>query len=289
MEESSDDSSVDEPLEPVATKKRRGRDYKEPLEEAVVATPANGAKKLVEKAKRAAKASGASRGASRGASSSKPPISSTKDTTSSAKKGAAAPAKRGGAKNAKVEALEASEDSDVSEESGSVDESEEVEDELDLSVEEEDVTVKWPPMPTKVEKGVSYYSWVEIDGVRVSRGDSVYLRSGDAGSPYVGKLVELKRKEDEDDSRTSNPTAAGSTCTIDWWYRKGDVEEEMAEKELIESSHRESNPILSIATSKKPKIIFGNDAKTKKEASTHADTYFYYRFFDTASSKVQVL
>ena len=290
MEESSDESSVDEPIEPVSAKKRRGRDFKDSLEDAVSETSPNGGKKVVEKAKRAAKASGASHGKSGASKLLKSSVSASKESVLSVKKGGGASARKVG-KVGKVSKVEASEESDgadtndESEEGEVIEVSEEEEEEFDLSVEEEEVSVKWPPMPTKVEKGVSYYSWVEIDGVRVSRGDSVYLRSGETGRPYVGKLVELKRRVDSDKTQDD-----GATCTIDWWYRSGDVEGEVIEeKELIASSHRETNPILSIATSKRPNIIFGNDQKTKKQASQNADIFYYYRFFDTETLKVQIL
>jgi len=289
MLEASDDSSVDEPLEPVQVKKHRGRDFQESLEEAVTETSSTGAKKQVEKAKRAAKVSGASGVPSTASLSSKSSVPEKKVSVTSSKVVVLASTGRGGRSGSKpspVGASEAYEEATSSSESveGEVCEVSASEEEgLELSVEEEEeaVRVRWPPMPTKVDKGVSFYSWVEIDGMRVNRGDSVYLRSGEASKPYVGKLVELKR----DDAK-----GGLATCTIDWWYRSGDVEgEEMDDKELMESSHRASNPILSIATSKRPNIIFGNDAKTKRLAKQQADTYFYYRFFDTANSKVQTL
>ena len=172
-------------------------------------------------------------------------------------------------------------DSDDSELDDEMDylEEEEDDDSLEVSVEEEEnIEIVWPTIAAKVELGISYYAWVEINGVRFSRGDSVYLRSG-SKTPFIAKLVELKH----DDKN-------GSTCSIAWWYRKGDIKgTPMEPKELIESTNIETNPLQSISTSRKPNILFGAEQKNKALAQQHADTFFYYRFYDTSTSKVQVL
>jgi hypothetical protein len=204
-------------------------------------------------------------------------------------------------KNKKVEIAAESDDSELEDDAGSdgeamddaLSEEEDLSEELEVSVEEEEeIEVRWPPMPTKVEEGtekqghIVYYSWVELAGVRLSRGDSVYLRSG-GKTPYVAKLVELRHDEE-----------SGSTCRVAWWYRKGDLDpakchstlsDPIDPKELIESSELETNPIQSISISKKPKILFGNDKKTKQEAASNPDSFFYYRFYDSSTGKVQSL
>lgn len=172
-------------------------------------------------------------------------------------------------------------DTDESEdEAGSVEfDSQDEEDSLDVSVEDEgQIDIEWPNVPTKVEDGVAYYAWVKIDGVRISRGDSVYLRSG-TKTPFIGKLVELKHDEKK-----------GSTCSVAWWYRRGDIKgEEMEAKELLLSTHTEPNALQSISTTRRPQIHFGNDLKSKSLASQHVDSFFYYRFYDHTSSQVQTL
>lgn len=312
MDEDSDDSDVDAPLSHRPTKKTRGKSSAQDNDESIAVSNRNGGHGESGKVQRAAKKVGVSAGGAKKAST---PVDvkrgkktmaaveeeleegSKKNRGKAASKGVMGPTSSAKAspsgkgtgssgsgreerrrKEEMAKRVNATAEEESDEESG---------DELDVSVEEEeDIEIRWPPMPTKVENDVVFYSWVEIDGVRLSRGDSVYLRSG-SKIPYVGKLVELRHDQEN-----------GSTCQVAWWYRKGDLPSSSSSshdtvildtKELVESSDLESNPIQSISITKRPTILFGNDNKTRHLASTNIDTFFYSRFLDATTGKVQSL
>lgn len=293
-EDDSDDSDVPHASTAVPRKKTRGQVDDDDDDEV---HHMQEAPRVKEKTQRAAKkVGGASTSSHTSTASAAPSRANSKKSTTSTK---ASPPSRASSKgverktnstenkiasnrasSARTSAIMDTDDSeeDVEEVYDSQDEVDEDEDSLEISVEEEgQIDIKWPSLPTKTEAGISYYAWVEIDGVRISRGDSVYLRSG-AKMPFIGKLVELKQDEKH-----------GSTCSIAWWYRKGDVRETMEAKELMESTHTETNPLQSVSITRRPKILFGRDPKTKSLASQQPDTFFYYRFFDNSTSKVQTL
>lgn len=310
MDEDSDDSDVDAPLVHRPTKKARGKHDTQDNDESVAVSHRNGGRGESGKVQRAAKKVGASASGAKGvnkASSTAEDAKRAKKSTPAVEEGLEDAPKNSRGKSTSKAAVSATSSAKASPSgkgvgaSGSgrrkdevvkrvnppVDDASDAEssDELDVSVEEEeDIEIRWPPMPTKVENDVVFYSWVEIDGVRLSRGDSVYLRSG-SKLPYVGKLVELRHDEKN-----------GSTCQVAWWYRKGDLPSSSSQdtlsmdaKELVESSDLESNPIQSISITKRPTILFGNDNKTRHQASTHVDTFFYSRFLDATTGKVQSL
>lgn len=271
--EESDDSSLDEAASSAARKKARARGTSGDSEEVHKMSDVPKSKTVREKREKAAKKSGGNSGSVSGRSSSSLHLSSAKPSQMSRGKGSSGSLSGAKTKTLSKNQIESSEDLGESEE-------EESGEMLEASIEEDDdVEIKWPNMPTKVDGGVAFYAWVEIDGVRVSRGDSVYLRSGSNSRPYIGKLVELKHDEKK-----------GSTCSVAWWYRKGDIKNEnMESKEVMESTHTETNPLQSVSTSRRPTILFGSDNKTKAAANNNSDTFFYYRFYDSSTAKVQTL